>query len=408
MTNRLRARYLAAMGLPAALAACPREPQPPPVEVPIAAPSTAPTQTASAKPDVPDASAAVATASATATATALPPKPPGPNVASWDLAFPFPAGDRRSQWGCQQHARCFALDDLVHALGGPKVPTSVNGCPASVEVACGCTPGSVCDDRNEPCTAPRADAVSTKESAAKGKAACCYTTPDHCIPPWVGRALRDEHGALATCPPARVRGDWAHELDDGARDAARWERIAAMEHASVASFARASLALLALGAPPELVRDTHLAALDEIEHARLAYGLASSGGTRVGPSPLAVAARADAPADLAAFARATFLDACVGETLGAEAARRESLSARGMGERAVLARIASDEERHAELAWRTVAWCVRQGGGAVQRALAAALEEERARSHEPADVFDAVVVPCVEALLRPEPSPAAA
>jgi hypothetical protein len=47
------------------------------------------------------------------------------------------------------------------------------------------------------------------------------------------------------------------------------------------------LELLALGAPAELVEKAHVAALDEIEHARICFALASAyGGERYGPGPL--------------------------------------------------------------------------------------------------------------------------
>ncbi|MCA9546694.1 MAG: ferritin-like domain-containing protein, partial [Myxococcales bacterium] len=54
-----------------------------------------------------------------------------------------------------------------------------------------------------------------------------------------------------------------------ARLADHWTRQALAEHASVASFARFALHLMAVGAPPDLLVATHQAGLDEIEHARL-------------------------------------------------------------------------------------------------------------------------------------------
>jgi hypothetical protein len=69
----------------------------------------------------------------------------------------------------------------------------------------------------------------------------------------------------------------------------------------------------------------------------------------------------------------TFLDACLGETVAAlalrEAAAGASLSLIG----SLLTRIASEEERHAELAWRTVAWALPEGGAPVREALSAAM-----------------------------------
>lgn len=59
--------------------------------------------------------------------------------------------------------------------------------------------------------------------------------------------------------------------------ASRWLDSALLEHASIASFARFSLHLLAVGAPPELLERTQRAALDEIEHARLAFAIVARG-----------------------------------------------------------------------------------------------------------------------------------
>jgi hypothetical protein len=50
--------------------------------------------------------------------------------------------------------------------------------------------------------------------------------------------------------------------------AEHWTRSMREEHASVAAFARLSLQLMSLGAPPELLRRVHRAAIDEVDHAR--------------------------------------------------------------------------------------------------------------------------------------------
>src|SRR5262245_52773660 len=60
--------------------------------------------------------------------------------------------------------------------------------------------------------------------------------------------------------------------------ARRWARAAQYEHASVASFARFSLELLALGAPSDLIARAHRAAIDELEHTELALGVARALG----------------------------------------------------------------------------------------------------------------------------------
>ena len=48
------------------------------------------------------------------------------------------------------------------------------------------------------------------------------------------------------------------------------------EHASVASFARHTLQLLNIGAPSELLMSSQKAAIDEVRHAKMCYGLAAA------------------------------------------------------------------------------------------------------------------------------------
>jgi hypothetical protein len=61
------------------------------------------------------------------------------------------------------------------------------------------------------------------------------------------------------------------------------------EHASIAAFARLTLHLLSVGAPPELIEKAHLASLDEIRHARSCFALARRyGGGALGPSALSI------------------------------------------------------------------------------------------------------------------------
>ncbi|MDC0674718.1 ferritin-like domain-containing protein [Nannocystis radixulma] len=174
----------------------------------------------------------------------------------------------------------------------------------------------------------------------------------------------DEHAV--TAPPA-ARDDWrtlaaVREAPEAVRAAlaAHWTQIALAEHASVASFARHILQLLAVGAPPEFVLDTQRALADEIEHARLCFALASDyGGSGVGPGPLAQAHEPGA-SDLESVVAAVIREACVGETLSALEAREAAERAEDPGLRRVLAQIADDEQRHAELGWRFVRWARQQ------------------------------------------------
>jgi hypothetical protein len=143
------------------------------------------------------------------------------------------------------------------------------------------------------------------------------------------------------------------------RLARRWAEIAAAEHASIASFARFTTQLLAIGAPPELVRDALAAASDEVRHAEVALALASAfEGRPLGLGELDVRGASEAPMDLESLVLACVHEGCIGETMAAlelvvaaEACDDPELAAS-------LAAIAEDETRHAELAWRFVKWAL--------------------------------------------------
>ena len=201
--------------------------------------------------------------------------------------------------------------------------------------------------------------------------------------------------------PASARGDWRTLLvappelpPERARLAAYWTRIGLCEHASVASFARFILQLMAVAAPAELVAGAQQALADEIEHARLCFALASMyQGTGVGPGPLPLAGGLGA-LDLDAVLAAVIREACVGETLSALEAREAAARAEDPALRRILARIAADEQRHAELGWRFVQWALGRAS-ADQRARAEAVFSDAiagaeatiaALAQQPADV----------------------
>lgn len=139
--------------------------------------------------------------------------------------------------------------------------------------------------------------------------------------------------------------------------AKRWSAIAQMEHASIASFARVQLQLLALGAPPELIEKTTRAIADETRHAKLAFGVASAYGADVGPGPLAIDRALDRTT-LLDVVREAVREGCVGETVAAAEAREGAAVARDPDVQTVLSRIAEDESSHAALAWATVRWAL--------------------------------------------------
>jgi hypothetical protein len=178
------------------------------------------------------------------------------------------------------------------------------------------------------------------------------------------------------------RGDWltsvaSVEISDAhtaAFLAQVWLKDGLEEHASVAAFARFTLLLLSVGAPPSLVAESQRASLDEIQHARACFALARRyGKTDVGPARLDIA-DSIAALSLADITALTVAEGCVGETLGALMAAEQLELATDPDVKRVLRRIARDEARHAELAWKFLAWALQAGGESVRSAALTAFE----------------------------------
>jgi len=305
---------------------------------------------------------------------------------------------------------------LAIAAGGTLAATSIVGCGSETE-----TPAPATSDAGDAAFATdgssTADVVDSSQANDANSSNDSASDPDVLPTPrrpfLVGAKLRSAEAMVA--PPswsARAIG----ALDDVALDAATrdllaraWLDDALQEHASVAAFARFTMMLLAVGAPPELVAASQQASLDEIAHARDCFALARRYGARATePAALGIdGALGDALGDalLRVVVRLAVEEGCVGETLGAAIAEEQLRVATDPEVRRVLTRIAHDEARHAELAWKFVAWaCARQpslaaeGGAALERGIRAT----RALPVRPLPIDETVWrahgrLPCVEA-----------
>jgi len=196
--------------------------------------------------------------------------------------------------------------------------------------------------------------------------------------------------AAPVTAPAIGRDDWralqaaprALEPALAARLADHWTEIGRLEHASVAAFAQFVLQLLAVGAPPELVLAAQQALADEVEHARLCFGLASLyRGSGVGPGPLATTG-AGTTTELPALIDAVIREACLGETLSAFEAREAAAQAADPAVQATLRKIAADEQRHAELGWRFVQWALDGADESARARARATFRAALAEAHE--------------------------
>jgi len=225
-----------------------------------------------------------------------------------------------------------------------------------------------------------------------GNGQCCYdiTVENTCV---VGRPLLAEDGPVVAPVEAARRG-WSEEplapnvdgLSAEAREALaeRWIRDGLFEHASVAAFSRLALALLAHGADASLVRAAHEAALDEVRHARLSFSLAAAyRGAPVAPRGLPEALSIPVEEGLVSLAVSTVIEGAVGETLAAVLAAEQAERATDPAVRRVLVGIAEDEARHAELAYRVIAFAIAAGGEPVRAAVAEAFRDAAGRLPAP-------------------------
>jgi hypothetical protein len=263
---------------------------------------------------------------------------------------------------------------------GSDVTDGTNPVDAATESA---TDGNATDGTT---AADAADAANAADATDDADAAASDADPDALPtvrrPFLVGAAMRSAASARrddwlgARDRDARDRdardGDTATDLDDKTRAAlARaWLDDGLQEHASIAAFARFSMMLLGVGAPPDLVVQSQRASLEEIAHARACFALARRyGADDAGPGPLAVH-DALAPFTLADLAALTAEEGCVGETLGVALATEQLARATDPVVRRTLARIVEDEARHAELAWRFVAWAIAEDARVLPAVLA--------------------------------------
>lgn len=290
-----------------------------------------------------------------------------------------------------QHSACVSADCTTGAeceSGTCELSLYYNGCKHKAVLACRTA-------ADECATAVDCPGGTCAFDDYAGAWTCQYLS---CI---FGRPLVIE-GALRVAK-ASPGGEWliqvdvAHDLSTEcvAKLGAYWADVAALEHASVASFARFTLELLAVGGPPDLVADTQRAALDEVEHAQLAWSLASAYlGRQVGPGPLRVDDVAPARS-IELMVASLVREGCVGETLGAAEAELMAEAAGQSGLGRALRKVAGDEQRHAALAWRTLQWLITRHGEQVRVAALRAATEAQAEltTHPPNSVTERAANP---------------
>jgi hypothetical protein len=181
--------------------------------------------------------------------------------------------------------------------------------------------------------------------------------------------------------------------------AEHWAYLGRMEHASIAAFARFSLQLLSLGAPPDLVEACTQALADETAHTKLCFRIASAyAGRALGPGPLDVQRSLDV-SSLEQIVALVIAEGCFGETSAALDALEASTNASDPVIAAAYTLIAADEQRHAELAFRFVRWALERGDATVRATVRAAVDAPPRNDAASLQV----TLPCLAALLDEQP-----
>lgn len=154
---------------------------------------------------------------------------------------------------------------------------------------------------------------------------------------------------------------------------AEWATRASGEHASIASFAVFTLQLMANAAPPHLIREALGAALDELQHAEVSFGMAALFAADpqavVEPGALPAVDNLKLERDLKALALGVAKEGCIDESLSAlelASDARALLSLENKNDKLneiagkATWKIAVDESRHSMLSWRTMEWICHQ------------------------------------------------
>jgi len=165
--------------------------------------------------------------------------------------------------------------------------------------------------------------------------------------------------------PFRVDGDTVSApltcQDTGDQRIEVWKESAVGEHASVASFADLSLKLFTLGAPMDILEKAASAQLDEVRHANLMLGLIRTANPdekelKFGAVNLRKVNSSVFDTSYEKIMLESLEDGCMNEGIAAGIAAEVAKVVKESHVKTVYETIATDEHRHAMLAWDIVEW----------------------------------------------------
>jgi hypothetical protein len=269
-------------------------------------------------------------------------------------------------------------------------------CASYKKVCSNSAAGFACQSRNDTCSSDLSCGPRMRCAWSSAAGRQCEPLPA-CGRPFLVRAEARLPPVVATSAWLLAASPRVDHLSAAERAglAEHWTKLGQMEHASIAAFARFSLQLLSLGAPPELVEACTQALADETAHTKLCFGIASAyAGRAIGPGPLDVSNSLNVTS-LSDIVDLVIAEGCFGETSAALEALEAADSVSDPVIAAAYTQIARDEQRHAELAFRFVAWALEREPVAVRERIEAALRSDFAGNHR----ANNVAVPCLAALV---------
>lgn len=178
---------------------------------------------------------------------------------------------------------------------------------------------------------------------------------------FIGRPLR-KHGKIQTSD-IRDSDEWTLKKTFSTPRHA-WIETAQGEHSSISAFSDLSIKLADLGCPPDLLKRAHQAAIDEINHAQLAFTLdAAKNDNHLphGPAPKrGLLGDAGHMLRVQKMAVETFEDGCLFEARSARGLRKMLDEEPDETIRHEIQRTVVEEDSHVELAWKILEWCFRE------------------------------------------------
>jgi len=215
---------------------------------------------------------------------------------------------------------------------------------------------------------------------------------------------------LCACSAQLVQDavDERRALGQDKQASSEWLHQAVGEHSSIASFAAHTLQLMVQGAPSSLLAAASRAAGDEVRHADACFAMAQAAdinAPQVDKFPHQGIDNLKSQ-DLESLTMAALREGAIGETFSTlqAAVQAEKALSSGQPKTAALWRaIATDESRHAALAWRTLAWAISKDASLLVP-LNAAIEEQKQitdNNHNPlySRFVEKLLIPLAEQVL---------